>query len=282
MLLWNKGGERDAEPPFCYGDSGDTNAGRIVSKETPPFRLAGAVDGSQPPAAQSFLNAARTDRAAIAGQERDVAQDVPDLSSVARPIARSRSQSVYLLARSGAERLAALVALVLLLPVLLTTYALIRATSEGPGLFWSVRVGRGFRPFLMPKFRTMYHGTDLVQREKMACPVSTVTPIGRWLRRWSIDELPQLWSILRGDMSFIGPRPLIPQDEAQVERERMGLCHDIRPGLTGLAQINGRNHVDARTKARYDVFYGRRVDLGLDLLVLRRTFRIVVHGIGVW
>jgi O-antigen biosynthesis protein WbqP len=169
-----------------------------------------------------------------------------------------------------------------LLPGLLAMFMLIRATSEGPGLFWSYRVGHHGRIFRMPKFRTMYDGTELMQREKMSAQVEAITPLGQWLRRWSLDELPQLWSIMIGDMAFIGPRPLIPDDEAQAQRNTLGLDPSIRPGLTGLAQINGRNSVSPRAKARYDVFYARHVNPWLDVMILRRTIRLVLRGTGIW
>lgn len=200
-------------------------------------------------------------------------------SSAIQPMAR---KPIYPVVRNAIERVVALGLLVILSPLLLALFMLIRVTSEGPGLFWSSRVGRAGQLFSMPKFRTMYSGTDLVPREAMPCLVSPVTPIGAWLRRWSLDELPQLWSIVAGDMAFIGPRPLIPQDDALAERVRLGLSPHIRPGLTGLAQINGRNHVLPRAKARYDVFYGRKISAGLDWMILRDTVSLVIRGTGVW
>jgi O-antigen biosynthesis protein WbqP len=205
------------------------------------------------------------------------------LDIAAKPTATlGRGNAFYLASRVVIESFMAAIIFAVSLPGLIALLILIRITSEGPGLFWSHRVGRNGRVFRMPKFRTMYDGTELMQREKMSAPVDAVTPIGGWLRRWSLDELPQLWSIIIGEMAFIGPRPLIPEDEAQAQRDKLGLDGHIRPGLTGLAQINGRNSVSPRAKARYDVFYARRVSLGLDLMILRRTVRLVLRGTGIW
>ena len=166
-------------------------------------------------------------------------------------------------------------------PVLIACWVGVRVSSSGPGLFWSERVGRDGRTFWMPKFRSMSAGTPLVVREKIAAGVDPVTPFGRFMRRWSIDELPQFWCVLKGEMSLIGPRPLIPQDEAQGLRDVFGLAGDVRPGMTGLAQIKGRNLVTPRKKARYDVYYGRKYSPGLDLMILRATVTSIISGDGV-
>lgn len=171
-------------------------------------------------------------------------------------------------------------ALVLFVPILIISL-LVRLTSPGPALYWSDRVGRGNRIFKMPKFRTMQIGTPAVATHLLENPESWLTPIGSFLRRSSLDELPQIWSILRGDMSFVGPRPaLFNQDDLIALRTAQGV-HELVPGLTGWAQINGRDELPIREKVRLDVEYLQRRSLGLDLQVLWLTFLKVVRSEGV-
>ncbi|MDD3483733.1 sugar transferase [Azovibrio restrictus] len=170
--------------------------------------------------------------------------------------------------------------LVLLLPILLVALA-VKLTSPGPVLYWSDRVGRHNRIFRMPKFRSMRTGTPAVATHLLDNPGAYLTPIGSFLRRSSLDELPQLWSILVGDMSFVGPRPaLFNQDDLIALRTAQGV-HELVPGLTGWAQINGRDELPIPEKVRLDAEYLRRRSLGFDLRILWLTFIKVLRRDGV-
>jgi len=154
-------------------------------------------------------------------------------------------------------------------------------TSKGPVLYWSDRVGRGNSIFRMPKFRSMRVGTPAVATHLLQEPEAYLTPIGSFLRKSSLDELPQLWSILRGDMSFVGPRPaLYNQDDLISLRTQSGV-HRILPGLTGWAQVNGRDELPIPDKVKLDVEYLKRRSLGFDLRILWLTFVKVVSRDGV-
>lgn len=166
--------------------------------------------------------------------------------------------------------LASSVAVILLLPVLLMALA-VRLTSKGPALYWSDRVGRGNRIFKMPKFRSMQIGTPAVATHLLNNPHAYLTPIGSFLRKSSLDELPQLWSILVGDMSFVGPRPaLFNQNDLIALRTQYGV-HELLPGLTGWAQINGRDELPIPEKVALDVDYMNRQSFWFDLKIIFMT-----------
>lgn len=176
--------------------------------------------------------------------------------------------------------LAVMAAAVLAIPVLLVALA-VRLTSPGPALYWSDRVGRGNRIFKMPKFRSMRVGTPAVATHLLANPQAHLTPIGSFLRKSSLDELPQLWSILSGDMSFVGPRPaLFNQHDLIALRTQSGV-HELVPGLTGWAQINGRDELPIPAKVRLDAEYLERRSLGFDLWILWQTFVKVIRRDGI-
>lgn len=176
--------------------------------------------------------------------------------------------------------LAAVAALFLSIPIVLIA-SLVRLTSRGPVLFWSDRVGRHNRIFRMPKFRTMRVGTPAVATHLLNDPKAHLTPIGGFLRKASLDEIPQLWSILRGDMSFVGPRPaLFNQDDLIALRTAQGV-DALVPGLTGWAQVNGRDELPIPEKVRLDVEYLRRRSLWFDVQILWRTLFNVTVGEGV-
>lgn len=176
--------------------------------------------------------------------------------------------------------LAVLAAVILALPVLLVALA-VRLTSSGPALYWSDRVGRHNRIFRMPKFRSMRIGTPAVATHLLKDPNAYLTPIGSFLRKSSLDELPQLWSILVGDMSFVGPRPaLFNQDDLIALRTEQGV-HELVPGLTGWAQINGRDELPIPEKVKLDVEYLQRQSLWFDIRILWLTFLKVVQRDGV-
>lgn len=169
---------------------------------------------------------------------------------------------------------------VLALPILLVAIA-VRLTSVGPVLYWSDRVGRGNRIFRMPKFRSMRIGTPAVATHLLADPASFLTPIGSFLRKSSLDELPQLWSILCGDMSFVGPRPaLFNQEDLIALRTKHGV-DDLVPGLTGWAQVNGRDELPIIDKVNFDIEYLKNKSLLLDLKILWLTAVKVVRRDGV-
>lgn len=176
--------------------------------------------------------------------------------------------------------MAVLAALILGLPLVLVAL-LVKLTSKGPVLYWSDRVGFKNRIFKMPKFRSMQVGTPAVATHLLVDPVAHLTPIGSFLRKSSLDELPQLWNILKGDMSFVGPRPaLFNQEDLIALRTQYGV-HELLPGLTGWAQINGRDELPIPEKVRLDVEYLQRHSLGFDALILWRTFTKILASDGV-
>jgi O-antigen biosynthesis protein WbqP len=158
---------------------------------------------------------------------------------------------------------------------------IIRWTSPGPVLFWSERIGRFNEIFLMPKFRTMRIDTPQLATHLLQNPDQWITPIGYFLRKHSLDELPQLWNILKGEMSFVGPRPaLFNQDDLIDLRTREGI-HGLLPGLTGLAQINGRDHLSIPEKVRWDHVYLVNHSFLFDLKILFLTIFKVVKKEGI-
>ncbi|MES2413950.1 MAG: sugar transferase [Pseudomonadota bacterium] len=158
---------------------------------------------------------------------------------------------------------------------------MVRLTSPGPALYWSDRVGRNNRIFRMPKFRSMRTGTPEVATHLLTDPGSHLTPIGPFLRKSSLDELPQLWSILTGDMSFVGPRPaLFNQEDLIALRTEYGV-DKLVPGLTGWAQINGRDELPIPEKVALDVEYLRRYSIWFDLQIMWKTAAHVLGRRGV-
>ena len=176
--------------------------------------------------------------------------------------------------------LALAAAVVVAVPVLLVA-AIVRLTSPGPALYWSDRVGRLNTIFKMPKFRSMRVGTPAVATHLLADPNAYLTPIGSFLRKSSLDELPQLWSILVVDMSFVGPRPALFNQHDLIElRTQLGV-HELVPGLTGWAQINGRDELPIPEKVKLDAEYLQRQSLWFDIRILWLTFLKVVRRDGV-
>jgi O-antigen biosynthesis protein WbqP len=176
--------------------------------------------------------------------------------------------------------LAVLAAAVLALPLLWVALA-VRLTSPGPALYWSDRVGRDNRIFKMPKFRSMRIDTPAVATHLLQNPEQWLTPIGSFLRKSSLDELPQLWSILMGDMSFVGPRPALHnQDDLIALRTSRGV-HVLLPGLTGWAQINGRDELPIPQKVALDEQYLQQQSLWLDVTIIALTALKVIKKDGV-
>ena len=160
----------------------------------------------------------------------------------------------------------------ILLPCVICIGICVRATSSGPAIYWSDRVGQRNRIFKMPKFRTMRVDTPAVATHLLADPEKALTPIGSFLRRSSLDELPQLWSILKGDMSFVGPRPaLFNQYDLIALRTQYGV-DALVPGLTGWAQVNGRDALSSEDKVQFDLQYLQRRSFLMDMKILYITF----------
>ncbi len=179
------------------------------------------------------------------------------------------------------DLLLAATALLLLAAPLALLAALVRLTSPGPVLYWSDRVGRNNTIFRMPKFRSMRLGTPALATHLLPEPDQYLTPIGSFLRKSSLDELPQLWSVLAGDMSLVGPRPaLFNQDDLIALRTQHGV-HALVPGLTGWAQINGRDELPIPEKVKLDVEYLQRRSVWFDLRILWLTLVRVFRTDGV-
>lgn len=177
--------------------------------------------------------------------------------------------------------LSALGLTVLALPMLVLT-AVVKLDSPGPVLFWQERMGKNKTTFRMPKFRTMYTDTPAdVPTHLLSDPERWITKSGRFLRKYSLDELPQIWSILVGDMSIVGPRPCLPnQTDLLALRDRYG-ANDVRPGLTGWAQINGRDELPIEVKAQFDGQYIARISFAFDCKCFFGTIFPVLRHDGV-
>jgi lipopolysaccharide/colanic/teichoic acid biosynthesis glycosyltransferase len=185
------------------------------------------------------------------------------------------------------DRTAAAFGLLLLAPLLIGAAVAVKATSRGPVFFRQERIGRGGTPFTMLKFRSMVVGADAMVDDLLAESDGNgvlfkkkvdprVTAVGRFLRRYSIDELPQLLNVLRGEMSLVGPRPdVLPLAKYQVWQRRR---FDVEPGITGLWQVSGKNHTTFTTMIRLDIAYVRRRSFWLDVSILLRTIAAVLRN----
>ena len=175
---------------------------------------------------------------------------------------------------------ASITLLVICIPLVVVAL-LVKFTSKGPVLYWSDRVGKSNRVFKMPKFRTMRTDTPVIATHLLTTPSKYLTPIGDFLRKTSLDELPQIWSILKGDMSIVGPRPaLFNQDDLVGLRTEKGV-HVLPPGLTGWAQINGRDELPIPVKVEYDVYYLKHKSFFFDLKIIFLSFVKVLKREGV-
>lgn len=168
----------------------------------------------------------------------------------------------------------------LLLPILVTA-VLVKLTSKGPALYWSDRVGRDNKIFKMPKFRSMKVDTPAVATHLLREPESVLTPVGGLLRKSSLDELPQVWSILKGDMSFVGPRPALFNQDDLIALRTEQCVHTLVPGLTGWAQVNGRDELPIPQKVALDVEYLKHQSLLFDVEIIWLTFVKVIKKDGV-
>jgi lipopolysaccharide/colanic/teichoic acid biosynthesis glycosyltransferase len=223
--------------------------------------------------------------------------DVTTMAELTR--SGARPPVAVALAHRALDMTVATLALVTLLPVITATAVAIRLNSPGPVLFRQRRLGRGMRPFTVLKFRTMRTDADSeVHREyvrsllggdaerhargglyKLAVD-DRVTPVGRFLRSWSIDEVPQLLNVLRGEMSLVGPRPVIEYEVEQYPDWYLRRFA-VKPGLTGLWQVSGRNERTYEEMVRFDIEYAERRSLWLDLRILARTALVVIRRQGV-
>jgi O-antigen biosynthesis protein WbqP len=176
--------------------------------------------------------------------------------------------------------IALLATCLLLLPILLVALC-VKLTSRGPAVYWSDRVGRNNAIFRMPKFRSMRINTPAVATHLLGNPDQYLTPIGSFLRKSSLDELPQLWSILKGDMSLVGPRPALYNQDDLIALRTEKQVHLIVPGLTGWAQINGRDELPIPDKVLLDVYYLEHQSFWLDMRILLLTFFKVIKRDGV-
>ncbi|MFM0011364.1 sugar transferase [Paraburkholderia sediminicola] len=176
--------------------------------------------------------------------------------------------------------LASIAGVLLLVPMLLIA-ALVRLTSPGPALYWSDRVGRSNDIFRMPKFRSMRTDTPAVATHLLGDPDAYVTSVGHFLRKSSLDELPQLWNIITGEMSFVGPRPALFNQQDLIELRTRNGVHTLLPGLTGWAQVNGRDELPIPDKVALDVEYLHKQSFFFDVQIIVMTFAKVIRRDGI-
>ena len=179
------------------------------------------------------------------------------------------------------DLLIAFVAMFVLSAPMLVIALLVKLTSPGPVLYWSDRVGINNTIFRMPKFRTMRVDTPAVATHLMKNPDAFLTPIGSFLRRFSLDEWPQLYSVLKGDISFVGPRPALYNQDDLIELRTGKGIHKLIPGITGWAQVNGRDELPIPVKVEFDEYYLKNRSFIFDLKILWMTFVKVVRREGV-
>lgn len=185
------------------------------------------------------------------------------------------TKSAYVYVKRGFDIVVSTLLLILTAPIMALTAIAIRLTMGSPVLFRQTRAGYKAKPFVILKFRTMLHPTT--RDGHRLSEADRITPLGRFLRKTSIDELPQLWNVLRGDMSLVGPRPLyVSYLEYYTPREHRR--HEVRPGITGLAQVSGRNYLTWDERLEMDVQYVERMSFWLDLKILARTVFKVLSG----
>jgi O-antigen biosynthesis protein WbqP len=199
---------------------------------------------------------------------------------VSRGNSRERQNSDSRIMRSADVVFALMLCIVLAIPMLMIAIA-VKMSSKGPVLHWSERVGRYNCNFLMPKFRTMLVNTPQVATHLLVDPGAYLTPMGRSLRKSSLDELPQIWSVLVGDLSFVGPRPALYDQHDLVELRTQYGIHELVPGVTGWAQINGRDELSIPDKVAFDREYAERKSASFDLKILILTIFKVVQGAGI-
>lgn len=168
-----------------------------------------------------------------------------------------------------------------LIPVILFVCLAVKLSSKGPVLYWSARVGKNNQIFQMPKFRSMLINTPPVATHLLNNPDSYLTPIGSFIRKSSLDELPQLWSIVKGDMSFVGPRPALFNQFDLIDLRTQKGVHKLSPGLTGWAQVNGRDELPISDKVEFDEEYLIKRSFLMDIKIIWLTVLKVLKGSGV-
>ena len=173
------------------------------------------------------------------------------------------------------------IATVLLLVPFIAICLSVRISSAGPALYWSDRIGKDNKVFKMPKFRTMHLNTPAVATNLLKTPNQYLIPVGSFLRKTSLDEIPQLWSILLGDMSFVGPRPALFNQYDLIELRTSKGVHHLTPGLTGLAQVNGRDYLSIAKKVKFDTEYLKKKSFIFDLKILYLTFIKIIRREGI-
>jgi O-antigen biosynthesis protein WbqP len=169
----------------------------------------------------------------------------------------------------------------LFIVLFLLVWLVVKVTSRGPALYWSSRIGKDNQTFKMPKFRTMCIGSPAVATHLLDNPDQYLTPVGSFLRKTSLDELPQVWSILKGDMSLVGPRPALFNQDDLVELRILKGVHRLTPGLTGWAQVNGRDELPIPVKVEFDQEYLKRKSFLFDLKIIWLTVLKVIRREGV-
>lgn len=195
-------------------------------------------------------------------------------------LADRRSGAAYERVKRVLDAVLAAVALFVSAPLLLVAALAIRCDSSGAVLFRQVRIGRNNRRFTCLKLRTMFADAPDRGSWRTADHDPRITRVGRWLRRTSIDELPQFWNVLTGAMSLVGPRPMVPQQVADWTEADLARRHSVRPGLSGWAQVHGRSALGAADSDRLDLEYCDRISFGLDLRILYQTIAVVISGSG--
>jgi len=165
-----------------------------------------------------------------------------------------------------------LLALFILLIPILIIYLLIKITSPGKALYWSKRIGKNNQIFLMPKFRSMYEETPELATDLLEDSQNYITKLGRFLRKTSLDELPQIWNIIKGEMSFVGPRPALYNQHDLIKMRTEKNIHLLTPGLTGWAQVNGRDNISSIEKVNYDFEYLNKNSIYFDIKIIALTF----------
>ena len=199
-----------------------------------------------------------------------------DLSNVA-----NKASALYSISKRTMDIVSSLVGLILLSPLFLLVAILIKLDSKGPIIFKQIRIGKNSKPFYIYKFRSMKIDAPNLSTEEFINASDFTTKVGKFIRKTSIDELPQLVNILKGDMSIVGPRPVIEREVRLLEIRKECNVDSILPGITGLAQINGRDNIDDYEKVKYDFEYLSKRNLVLDIKIIINTILKVIKSEGI-